>query len=63
MVEGQDVKVGNDTIHDTLQDALSNMVRQPERKKDLPLRIPVSLYNIKGAGDVITGRVEQGLLY
>lgn len=60
--KGQDVKVGSESIHiDTLQDALNNMVRQPERKKDLPLRIPTSgVFNIKGAGDVITGRVEQG---
>lgn len=44
----------------TLLDALNN-VQRVERKLDVPLRAPVSgVYKIKGVGDVITARVEQG---
>jgi len=59
---GVDVKVKKETIHvDTLLDALNNMVLLPERNTDGLLRMPVSgVYKIKGVGDVITGRVEQG---
>jgi elongation factor 1-alpha len=45
----------------TLLDALDKMVTVPERDMASPLRMPVSgIYKIKGVGDVITGRVEQG---
>merc|ERR1712046_355901 len=48
---------------DTLKQALNDMVRMPERKNDAPMRMPVSgVYKIKGVGDVITGRVEQGVV-
>lgn len=63
--KGQDVLVGTDEkLHiDTLKDALNDMVRMPERKNDAPMRMPVSgVYKIKGVGDVITGRVEQGIV-
>eukprot|EP01060_Flectonema_neradi_P012071 TRINITY_DN189_c1_g1_i12.p1 TRINITY_DN189_c1_g1~~TRINITY_DN189_c1_g1_i12.p1 ORF type:complete len:490 (+),score=147.72 TRINITY_DN189_c1_g1_i12:56-1471(+) len=63
--KGQDVLVGADEkLHiDTLKDALNDMVRMPERKNDAPMRMPVSgVYKIKGVGDVITGRVEQGVV-
>jgi len=62
--KGVDVAVGKEKVHvETLLDALNNMVRLPERKKDAPLRMPVSgVFKIKGVGDVITGRVEQGEL-
>eukprot|EP01064_Diplonema_japonicum_P029277 TRINITY_DN46_c0_g1_i3.p1 TRINITY_DN46_c0_g1~~TRINITY_DN46_c0_g1_i3.p1 ORF type:complete len:471 (+),score=185.23 TRINITY_DN46_c0_g1_i3:47-1459(+) len=63
--KGQDVLVGADEkLHiDTLVDALDKMVRMPERKNDAPMRMPVSgVYKIKGVGDVITGRVEQGIV-
>lgn len=44
----------------TLLDALNN-VPKVERKLDAPLRAPVSgVYKIKGVGDVITARIEQG---
>jgi elongation factor 1-alpha len=47
----------------TLHDALENMVKIPPRPSDKPLRMPVSgVYKIKGCGDVITGRIEQGLI-
>jgi len=47
----------------TLIDALEKFVQVPERPKDVPVRIPVSgVYKIKGVGDVITGRIEQGTI-
>ena len=62
--KGQDVKVGDKTIHvHTILDCLNNFVQVPERKTDAALRVPISgIYKIKGVGDVITGRVEQGIL-
>lgn len=62
--KGADVLVGKEKVHiDTLADALEKMVKTPERPVDKKLRMPVSgVYKIKGAGDVITGRVEQGLI-
>jgi len=48
---------------DTLVDALNNFVKPPVRNDKLALRMPVSgVYKIKGVGDVITGRVEQGVV-
>ena len=45
----------------TLLDALNNMVKIPPRILDKPLRVPISqVLKIKGVGDVLTGRVEQG---
>jgi elongation factor 1-alpha len=60
--KGTDVKVGKETIHlHTLLDALEKMVTIPERPKDAVMRTPISgIYKIKGIGDVLTGRVEQG---
>jgi len=47
----------------TLLDALNDVVFQPKRPKKKPFRMPVSgVYKIKGVGDVITGRIEQGTL-
>jgi len=47
----------------TLLDALNNVVTCPKRPTKKPLRMPVSgIYKIKGVGDVITGRIEQGTL-
>jgi len=46
---------------ETLYDCLEDMVKIPKRPLKKPLRMPVSgIYKIKGVGDVITGRVEQG---
>jgi elongation factor 1-alpha len=46
---------------DTLKEALNDYVQQPARVTDKPMRMPVSgLYNIKGIGSIITGRIEQG---
>jgi len=47
----------------TLLDALNDVVTCPKRPKKKPFRMPVSgIYKIKGVGDVITGRIEQGTL-
>merc|ERR1712048_1406642 len=46
-----------------LYDALERFVKPPKRDSKKPFRMPVSgVYKIKGVGDVITGRVEQGQL-
>jgi len=63
--KGCDIKLSKTkTIHvDTLLDALNNMVQAPKRVQGEPLRMPVNgVYKIKGVGDVITGRVEQGFV-
>jgi elongation factor 1-alpha len=45
----------------TLLDAFDKMVELPARPTDKVLRVPISgVYKIKGVGDVLTGRVEQG---
>lgn len=47
----------------TLMDALDKMVKLPPRKTDAVSRVPISgVYKIKGVGDVLTGRVEQGTI-
>lgn len=47
----------------TLYDALEKVARPPTREPDAPVRIPINgIYKIKGVGDVITGRVEQGTI-
>jgi len=61
--KGTEIEVpgkGKKLIH-TLLDALEEMVVPPERAGNKPMRTPISgVYKIKGAGDVLTGRVEQG---
>jgi elongation factor 1-alpha len=48
---------------DCLLDVLNNMVNRPERNPELPMRLPISgVYKIKGVGDVLAGRVEQGVV-
>merc|ERR1712205_281364 len=53
-----------ETFHiDTLYDYLDKVCRIPERPRDAPMRMPVSgIYKIKGVGDVLAGRVEQGIV-
>ena len=47
----------------TLYDALEKFARPPVRFPDREVRIPINgIYKIKGVGDVITGRVEQGTI-
>jgi elongation factor 1-alpha len=57
----QDVKA-KDTVHvETLFEALDKYATVPKRRDDVPLRMPLSgCFKIKGVGDVITGRLEQG---
>jgi len=61
--KGQEVKQGKKnkmTVH-TLLDCFEKFVQPPSRDTVGDLRMPVSgVYKIKGVGDVITGRVEQG---
>lgn len=62
--KGQDIVVEGlkEKVHvHTLVDALNDMVQPPKRVLDKPMRTPISgVYNIKGVGNVCTGRVEQG---
>mmetsp|Transcript_5683 Transcript_5683/g.35348 ORF Transcript_5683/g.35348 Transcript_5683/m.35348 type:complete len:285 (+) Transcript_5683:1-855(+) len=53
---------GKTPMHiNTLKDALNDFVDVPERKTDAPMRLPINgIYKIKGVGDVLAGRVEQG---
>lgn len=45
----------------TLVDALNTVAQIPQRKTDVPFRMPVSnVLKIPGVGDVLTGCVEQG---
>ena len=40
---------------------MEKFVKPPKRAPEAPLRIPISgVYNIKGVGSIITGRLEQG---
>jgi len=48
---------------DTLYDFLNSMCSPPGRNETAPMRMPVSgIYKIKGVGDVLAGRVEQGIV-
>ena len=47
----------------TLYDALEKLARPPKRNSEGAVRVPINgIYKIKGVGDVITGRVEQGTI-
>jgi len=61
---GQDILVEKATMHiDTLYDCLNDMCKPPGRNDSAAMRMPVSgIYKIKGVGDVIAGRIEQGLV-
>merc|ERR1739848_143346 len=44
-------------------DFLDKVCRVPQRPSDAPMRMPISgIYKIKGVGDVVAGRVEQGIV-
>merc|ERR1711865_1346980 len=48
---------------DCLLDFLNSYCKPPGRNETSPMRMPVSgIYKIKGVGDVIAGRVEQGII-
>jgi elongation factor 1-alpha len=63
--KGED-KVADDkkSYHmDTLYDALNDFCSPPGRNDGAAMRLPVSgIYKIKGVGDVLAGRVEQGIV-
>jgi len=63
-IEIADQKKGTEKLHiDCLYDALDLMARPPVRPMDAAMRLPVSgIYKIKGVGDVVAGRVEQGVV-
>jgi len=45
----------------TILEVLEKLIQIPPRVTDKAMRMPVSgIYKIKGVGDVVTGRVEQG---
>merc|ERR1712216_343864 len=62
--KGCDVLYGKETVHiDTLYDCFDTFFRVPERPSSAPMRMPISgIYKIKGVGDVLAGRVEQGIV-
>merc|ERR1712087_558007 len=62
--KGYTVKVKKEKVTGhTLIDALEKVIRPPKRQSKKPFRMPVSgVYKIKGVGDVITGRIEQGTM-
>ena len=63
--KGWKANLNKDTVIEgyTLYDALEKLVKPPKRFPEKPLRIPINgIYKIKGVGDVITGRIEQGTL-
>merc|ERR1712099_91977 len=59
---GMDVVVDGGSMHvNTLYDVLNDFCRVPQRPVSAPMRMPISgIYKIKGVGDVLAGRVEQG---
>merc|ERR1712094_160694 len=61
---GMDVVIGKETIHvEKLYDVFNDFFRVPERPSSAPMRMPGSgIYKIKGVGDVLAGRVEQGIV-
>ena len=59
-----DAEGGEEKIHcDTFYDFLDRLCRVPERPSSAPTRMPISgICKTKGAGDVLAGRVEQGVV-
>jgi len=56
-------QAGGDTKIETLLHCLNDFACPPVRITDAPMRCPISgIYKIKGVGDVLAGRVEQGLV-
>merc|ERR1712118_323730 len=61
--DGMKVKISKyEAVHvTTLREGLNNFVQPAKRDLNLEMRLPLSgVYKIKGVGDVLTGRVEQG---
>merc|ERR1712100_339982 len=55
---------GKTKLHvDTLKECLNDLCSPPGRNDQAEMRMPVSgIYKIKGVGDVLAGRVEQGVI-
>ena len=63
--KGYRVQVGKDKFAEghTLVDALNNVARVPKRDVASSVVMPVSgMFKIRGIGDIITGRIERGIL-
>lgn len=63
--KGWKAQVGKDKFIEgtTVYDALEKFAKPPKRNTEGKLRVPINgVFKIKGVGDVITGRVEQGTL-
>jgi len=62
--QGNEVEcAGEKIVVKVLYDFLDKVCRVPERPTSAPMRMPISgIYKIKGVGDVLAGRVEQGLV-
>merc|ERR1719238_977100 len=63
--KGMTVKAVDDSKVEcfTLLDCLEKLVKPPTRDNKAIMRTPLSgVYKIKGVGDVLPGRVEQGLV-
>jgi elongation factor 1-alpha len=62
--KGVDVDLNGTTVHvDTVHDFLDKICSVPMRPSSAPMRMPISgIYKIKGVGDVLAGRVEQGIV-
>merc|ERR1712124_25948 len=61
--KGQNVKISKEKamLVTTLKEALNDFVQPAKRDPEKAMRLPISgVYKIKGVGDVLTGRVEQG---
>jgi len=61
--KGQKVKISKEKGMNVvcLKEALNDFVQPAARNPEKPMRLPISgVYKIKGVGDVLTGRVEQG---
>jgi len=54
---------GSDVLVTHLAQAFNDLIEPPTRDKSSALRLPISgIYKIKGVGDVLAGRVEQGVV-
>jgi len=62
--KGNEVEArGEKVMVKTLFDFLDKVCSVPERPISAPMRMPISgIYKIKGVGDVLAGRVEQGIV-
>merc|ERR1712166_941767 len=62
--KGITVELGSGTFHvETFYNFINDVCRVPMRPSSAPMRMPISgIYKIKGVGDVLAGRVEQGVV-